>query len=312
LFNKLRYISFTGEIMKYILVLISLIFIGCGAGNSLANASKVDVVDKNFSDLVLLDIDSRALNTAQSSEVNLSVIGTFSDDSVADVTDDVTWNSSDESIATVDENGTVNAIKSGTVTISVEKNDVVDTETITIAVPTVKEEIVPVTEEVVEKIAKPVIIPDNIKDLLDIHNKARIEIGVDNNLTWNDTIATDAQSYADEMSKSGAWEHDSKNHNGYKNGVYGENLYIGTLKPTFTIATQAWIDEKEFYHYGVIGDDGTCDEGEICGHYTQVIWKDTTEVGCAMSQYVTGQYKDWYIVVCKYQTPGNYLNETPY
>ncbi len=72
------------------------------------------------------------------------------------------------------------------------------------------------------------------------------------------------------------------------------------------------MDEKQFYTYGNVGDESTCVTGEQCGHYTQVIWEDTTEVGCAASQYKTGQYKDWYIVVCKYQTPGNYLNEKPY
>ncbi len=232
------------------------------------------------------------------------------------MTSQVTWNSSDISVATVDENGTVNALKTGTVTISVEKDDIVDTTTITINdVDQKDDKLTPTIESTVEDttpIQEEVVLTDEIQTLLDVHNDARVEVGVSKELTWNDSIANDAQSYADEMANSGAWEHDSKNKEGYVNGSYGENLYASTAIPTFAIATEAWVDEKQFYTYANVGDESTCVAGEQCGHYTQVIWEDTTEVGCAASQYKTGQYKDWYIVVCKYQTPGNYLNEKPY
>jgi pathogenesis-related protein 1 len=150
------------------------------------------------------------------------------------------------------------------------------------------------------------------QSLLDAHNKAREDVGVMSKYTWSDTISRDAQRYADEMALSGVWEHDAKNHTGYANGPYGEKLVISKFKPTYSFATKALVDEKEFYHYGKIGDEDTCDTGKVCGHYTQVVWERSREVGCAVSRYVTGQHKDWYIIVCKYQEPGNYLNETPY
>ena len=135
-------------------------------------------------------------------------------------------------------------------------------------------------------------------------------------MTWSDTIATDAQSYADTLAQSGAWEHDPKNHAGYTNGPYGENLFTSFHStghiPTLAEATQAWVAEKSFYTYGVIGDTSTCDTGKICGHYTQVVWRSTSEVGCARSRYKIGSKKDWYLIVCKYKTPGNYTGETPY
>ncbi len=151
-----------------------------------------------------------------------------------------------------------------------------------------------------------------IQDALNAHNSERSAVGVNNNLVWDETIAKDAQSYADELAISGAWEHDPKNTSGYTNGAYGENLYTSTQKVTLEFATEEWAAEEQYYTYGEIGDSSTCVSGEMCGHYTQIIWKDTSKVGCAISKYKIGQYKNWYLIVCKYQTPGNYVGQTPY
>ena len=151
-----------------------------------------------------------------------------------------------------------------------------------------------------------------IQDALDAHNSVREAVGVSSDLVWDETVAKDAQSYADELALSGAWEHDPKNSTGYTNGPYGENLYTSTEKITLKFATEAWADEKQYYTYGKIGDASSCVSGEMCGHYTQIIWKDTSKVGCAMSKYTTGDYENWYLVVCKYKTPGNYTGQKPY
>jgi len=163
-------------------------------------------------------------------------------------------------------------------------------------------------------------ITHEIKDLLTVHNEARMAVGVDANLKWSDTIAQDAQLYADRMASEGIWGHDTaKNqHDGYGHGDYGENLYTSSNKISFKEAAVAWVDEKKDYLYGVIGDKSTCAEGKMCGHYTQVVWKDTTLVGCAYSKYkvdlmINGNNaKGWNIVVCKYQTPGNIIGQRPY
>jgi pathogenesis-related protein 1 len=156
---------------------------------------------------------------------------------------------------------------------------------------------------------------DEIRTILTMHNETRAEVGVNKELIWSDLIAKDAQNYADILAKSGAFEHDPKNHEGYENGQYGENLYASTAtltKDGIAKGVQAWIDEKAFYHYGRVGDETTCDVGEQCGHYTQIIWENTSKVGCATSIYKRGDFKDGYVLVCKYQTPGNYIGETPY
>ncbi len=249
------------------------------------SSSKIFQITK--SELVALEVTPLTQNIVKGISGQLVVTGTYTNGQTQTLTNSVDYNSSDEIVATVNNEGKISALNEGTATINVKFGQfVLQTEVV-------------VTSNV-------------IQDLLDVHNDARADVGVENKLTWSDTITIDAQSYVDEIAQSGVWEHDPKNHGGYANGIYGENLYASTAKPTFEIATQAWVAEKEFYHYGAVGDENNCDIGEICGHYTQVIWKDTTKVGCAMSQYQTGEFKDWYIVVCKYQTPGNYLGETPY
>jgi len=156
-------------------------------------------------------------------------------------------------------------------------------------------------------------IDDQIEAMLVLHNDARRDVNITRNLVWSDRIALDAQSYADTLANSGAFEHDPKNHEGYDNGAYGENLYAAyPSKPSLATATKAWIDEKQYYTVGLIGDDSTCVENQLCGHYTQIVWESTSEVGCAISKYTTGSYKDGYVIVCKYQTPGNYVGERPY
>ncbi|RUM67405.1 MAG: hypothetical protein DSZ06_01300 [Sulfurospirillum sp.] len=163
---------------------------------------------------------------------------------------------------------------------------------------------------------------EDIKKAINLQNIAREEVGIPKNLmfTWSEAVANDAQSYARTLANSGRFEHDPKNHlaqnhNGYTNGPYGENIYAywssnGT-KPTYEMAVQSWIDEKNNYHYAKIGDDD-CDYGKQCGHYTQIVWKSTTKIGCGMSRYKKGEYKGGYIIVCKYKTPGNIIGEYPY
>ena len=52
---------------------------------------------------------------------------------------------------------------------------------------------------------------------------------------------------------------------------------------------------------------GQCKDGEVCGHYTQLVWKNTTEVGCA--KVTCGNQTIW---VCNYNPPGNYVGQKPY
>ncbi len=153
--------------------------------------------------------------------------------------------------------------------------------------------------------------------IVEAHNRYRSELNQQiPDLEWSDTIAHDAKHYADILAASGEFEHDPDNVDGYSNGPYGENLYAISRsddpEQTLLDAVEAWGAEKAYYHYGVVGDPDTCDTGEQCGHYTQIIWKETRKVGCAIAQYTRGDFQGGYVVVCKYAPPGNVITQAPY
>jgi pathogenesis-related protein 1 len=64
-----------------------------------------------------------------------------------------------------------------------------------------------------------------------------------------------------------------------------------------TAVVKAWYDEVKWYDY----DTNSCQQGKMCGHYTQVIWKTTTELGCA-AMVCTDLSQVW---VCEYSPAGN-------
>ncbi len=144
-------------------------------------------------------------------------------------------------------------------------------------------------------------------EVLTLHNEKRHNYFTDSDLTYSLALEEAAQAYADILAANGRFEHDSEN------GVngYGENLYAHSDKValTTTDAMPHWYDEeKPLYNYA----DGSCQEayydtGKLikCGHYTQVIWQETREVGCATARYRAGAMKDGFVYVCKYKRAGN-------
>ncbi len=147
---------------------------------------------------------------------------------------------------------------------------------------------------------------------LEAHNSIRDRF-FDKALSWSAKLQKDAQDYANKLANSGKFEHDPKNID--KN--YGENLYAsvsGKSKiPTFKDAVENWAVEERYYNYSDNScsvDAGNTDKVNLttyntCGHYTQIIWKSTSYLGCAKAKYKTGELKDGYIIVCKYSSPGN-------
>jgi len=134
------------------------------------------------------------------------------------------------------------------------------------------------------------------QQFLSPHNDARAQVSVDA-LVWDDTVAAYAQDYANQRMGDCAMQHSG--------GQYGENLFeeTGEADPVGG-AVMAWVNEKQYYDYS----SNSCAEGQVCGHYTQVVWRDSKRLGCAQAQCNNGGN----FVICNYDPPGNVIGQTPY
>ncbi|MCO5560001.1 hypothetical protein L7F22_013606 [Adiantum nelumboides] len=136
-------------------------------------------------------------------------------------------------------------------------------------------------------------------EFLSAHNGARESVGVPP-LVWDDTVAQYAQSYG---------EHQRDNANcalQHSGGPYGENLFwTSATSVSPADAVGAWINEKQDYDY----ESNTCAAGNVCGHYTQVVWAASLRLGCASIACNNGGGT---FVICNYDPPGNYADEHPY
>ncbi|KAJ9689553.1 hypothetical protein PVL29_014972 [Vitis rotundifolia] len=85
----------------------------------------------------------------------------------------------------------------------------------------------------------------------------------------------------------------------------GECIYWGSGDTwTPTDAVRAWADEEKYYNYAA----NTCEVGEICGHYTQIVWRNTRRIGCARVVCDSGDV----FMTCNYDPVGNYIGQRPY
>lgn len=134
------------------------------------------------------------------------------------------------------------------------------------------------------------------------HNKYRSELGIPG-VEWSPDIAKYAQEWADHLKKQKCkMQHRSRA--GKKAKSYGENLaWASGKKMNPAEVVKMWYDEVEDYNY----DTNKCRPGAVCGHYTQVIWKNSKQIGCGMA--TCGKTEIW---VCNYDPPGNYIGQKPY
>ncbi|WP_379546816.1 CAP domain-containing protein [Qipengyuania sp. DSG2-2] len=132
---------------------------------------------------------------------------------------------------------------------------------------------------------------------LQSHNRARAEVAAQP-LTWSAELAEDAAEYAEVLAGLNRIEHASEE----ARGGAGENLWIGTTGYFSTTAMMdAFLTEKEIFKPGVFPDVSTTGNWVDVGHYTQIIWKETEEVGCAIAANAQND-----VLVCRYLPAGNW------
>jgi hypothetical protein len=128
------------------------------------------------------------------------------------------------------------------------------------------------------------------QEILNAHNAYRAQVGV-SPLQWSDSLAASAQQWANHLAATGTFEHSGA----------GENLAQGSTGAfSVTNLVDMWGSEKQYFVYGTFPNISNTGNWQDAGHYTQLVWRNTTEVGCGLA---SGNGND--VLVCHYNPAGN-------
>eukprot|EP01018_Ginkgo_biloba_P006471 Gb_11054 [translate_table: standard] len=127
-------------------------------------------------------------------------------------------------------------------------------------------------------------------------NNARAEVG-EYPLVWDHRVESYARWWAEQRRSDCQLIH--------SDGPYGENNFWGSGHDWTPLdAANDWVEEKQYYTY----ETNSCDGDEMCGHYTQIVWRNSRRLGCARVVCDNGDV----FMTCNYDPPGNYIGEKPY
>lgn len=150
---------------------------------------------------------------------------------------------------------------------------------------------------------------DEKTELVRSHNRWRNQVNVPR-LKWSRAVARIAQNYANNLKVTHACNlvHSTA-------GNLGENLFwasplnysdgssaVQIITPTQVVDN--WASEKTDYNYA----GNTCAAGKVCGHYTQIVWRNTVEIGCGRAVCADNSQ----VWVCNYNPAGNIIGQRPY
>ncbi|MDC0668454.1 CAP domain-containing protein [Nannocystis radixulma] len=142
--------------------------------------------------------------------------------------------------------------------------------------------------------------PGPLRGITAAHNSVRAALGIPG-LTWSPSVAQFAQQWADKLKAQGCiMQH--RPFQGADAQKYGENIFSSWgYEPTAQDVVNDWVSEEADYDY----ETNTC--SGVCGHYTQVVWRNSKRLGCGMA--VCDDKQVW---VCNYDPAGNIWGEWPY
>ncbi|MBL0164961.1 MAG: hypothetical protein IPP82_15285 [Xanthomonadales bacterium] len=152
-------------------------------------------------------------------------------------------------------------------------------------------------------------VPAAWRDNLQLHNCARKTVIPRASpaiplMRWASDLQTTAQSYSNQCN----YQH---------SGAAGLGESIAAYAPfnanASTLAAQDWASEQPYYTYAT----HACAAGHQCGHYTQIVWRSSVELGCGVTNCSVNSpfgatFPNWTFVVCNYRPPGNFSGQFPY
>jgi hypothetical protein len=125
--------------------------------------------------------------------------------------------------------------------------------------------------------------------LLEAHNRVRVKLKLAL-LTWDCALADTAQDWA----QRGFQGHRPDND-------FGENIFVSSSPDVAAITgVERWMLEEPSWN----NKASACKAGSVCAHYTQIVWKRTTKIGCGINRNAPDKWK--LLLVCNYDPAGNY------
>lgn len=131
--------------------------------------------------------------------------------------------------------------------------------------------------------------------MLEVHNRYRAALNLPP-LAWDAELAAGARAHAERLG-AGTLAHspESERHG------QGENLWRGTAGAYWPESmAEAWAGERSAFRPGTFPDVSTAGDVAAVAHYTQMIWRTTTRIGCAQRR---ADGND--TLVCRYAPMGN-------
>jgi len=138
------------------------------------------------------------------------------------------------------------------------------------------------------------------RECLRVHNEKRALHKNTPPMTYDDNLAKDCKKYAQYLASINTMKHSS--------GNYGENLYYAwssagkSISGSAAHASNSWYNEIHDYSFWT----GRSKNGKKVGHFTQMVWDDSTKLGCGAGLSADGKT---IMVVARYLPPGNWRGE---
>ncbi len=137
--------------------------------------------------------------------------------------------------------------------------------------------------------------------LLALHNRERAAVGAPA-LAWDARLAAAAAAYGPDLARRGRLTHSPAE----TRPGQGENLWMGTAGAySLEEMVGTWTAEKRLLRAGAFPEVSSSGHWQDVAHYTQMIWRSTAQVGCALHR-----SSRWDFLICRYAPAGNVVGQS--